>query len=74
MQSLVAQVLAAWRHAEHLTETLAPDTPEYAAATKACADLRATFQDLTDAGMASLVDDRSTVDDAKAEDHPPPTA
>ena len=57
MQTLVAQILAAWRHAEHLTETLPEDTPEYAAASKACAQLRDLFQDLTDAGIASLVED-----------------
>jgi hypothetical protein len=73
MQSLVAQVIAAWRYAEHLTETLAPDTPEYAAATKACADLRALLQDLSEAGMASLVDDTSTLE-AGAEDAKTPSA
>jgi hypothetical protein len=59
MQSLVAQVLAAWRHAERLTETLAPESPEYAAATRACADLRALYRSLTEAGMASEVDDHA---------------
>ena len=57
MQTLVAQILAAWRHAERLTETLPVDSPEYAAASKACADLREVYQELTDAGIASLVED-----------------
>ena len=57
MQTLVAQILAAWRHAERLTETLPEDSPEYAAASKACAELREVYRELTEAGIASLVED-----------------
>ncbi|HEY3334955.1 MAG TPA: hypothetical protein VGK16_06915 [Candidatus Limnocylindrales bacterium] len=64
MQSLAAQVLAAWQHAEQLTQTLAPESPEYAVAARACADLRSLLQDLGDAGMVSLVDDEATVESA----------
>ena len=67
MQSLVAQVLAAWRHAEHLTQTLAPESPEYAAAAKAAADLRALLEDLSDAGMTSLVEDERTAETTERE-------
>jgi hypothetical protein len=57
MQTLVSQVLAAWRRAEELTETLPVDSPEYAAASKACAELREVYRGLTEAGIASLVED-----------------
>ena len=47
MQTLVAQVLAAWRRAERLTDELPADTPEHAAAVAACKRLRRVYQDLT---------------------------
>jgi hypothetical protein len=47
MQSLVAQVLAAWRNAERLTNELPPATAEHAAASAACERLRHAYQELT---------------------------
>jgi hypothetical protein len=47
MQTLVAQVLAAWRRAERLTKTLQVETPEHAAAVAACERLRHVSQELT---------------------------
>ena len=45
--TLVAQVLAAWRRAERLTNELPSDSPEHAAAVAAYERLRHVYQDLT---------------------------
>jgi hypothetical protein len=47
MQSLVAEVLAAWRHAERLAAELPADHPDRAGALVAAERLRALYQDLT---------------------------
>ena len=47
MQTLVAEVLSAWRSAERLAATLPPGTPEHAMAERACAQLRELFHVLT---------------------------
>jgi len=52
VQTLVAEVLAAWRSAERLTKTLAEGTPEHRAATAACERLRDLYRDLTLPGGA----------------------
>jgi hypothetical protein len=54
MQTLVAEILAAWRRADRLTHELEPGTPDHAAATEACERLRDLYRDLTTgAGVAA---------------------
>ena len=55
MQTLVAEILAAWRRADRLTHDLEPGTPEHAAATSACERLRDLYRDLTTSGVAEPV-------------------
>ncbi len=52
MQTLVAEILAAWRRADRLAGELEPGTPEHAAAATACERLRDLYQDLTKSGAA----------------------
>jgi len=52
VQTLVAEILAAWRRADRLTHELEPGTPEHAAATEACERLRDLYRDLTNGGVA----------------------
>jgi hypothetical protein len=52
MQTLVAEILAAWRRAERLAETLEAGTPERAAVDRACERLRDAYQELTESGVA----------------------
>ena len=46
MQSLVAEILAAWRRAEQLEKTLQEGTAEHAAVQRADAALREIYKDL----------------------------
>ena len=55
MQTLIAEVLAAWRRAERLSETLPADSLERAAAEVASKRLRVLYVDLTK--VAGEVDD-----------------
>lgn len=50
MKTLVAEILAAWRRAERLTDELPDATPEHAAALMACERLRDLYRALTTAG------------------------
>jgi hypothetical protein len=50
MQTLVAEILAAWRRAERLATELPPGTSEHTAAVTACERLRELYQDMTKAG------------------------
>ena len=51
MQTLIAEILAAWRRAERLSRELRPGTPEQAAALAACQRLRQIYRDLTGTGV-----------------------
>ncbi len=55
MQTLVAEILAAWRRAERLTEQLPDATPEHAAAVMACDRLRDLYRTLTTTGGVNEV-------------------
>ncbi len=55
MQTLVAEILAAWRRAERLTEELQRGTPEHAGAVLAYERLRDLYRTLTESGVASEV-------------------
>ena len=57
MQTLVAEVLAAWRRAERLGASLPEGSPEQAAARAACEKLRQVYRDLTSSGVAGPVDE-----------------
>lgn len=46
MQTLVAEILAAWKRAEQLEKQLPPGSPEHAAIERADAALRDIYQDL----------------------------
>jgi hypothetical protein len=59
MQTLIAEILAAWRRAERLTNEYAEGSPEHAAAQAACERLRDLYHDLTRSG---IVDDVSEAD------------
>ena len=67
MRKLVAEIMAAWRRAERLVETLPEGTAEHAAALRACENLRTAFQELTHSGVAealSMAEARLLVVDA----------
>ena len=55
MQTLDAEILAAWRRADRLTRELEPGTPDHAAATEACTRLRDLYRDLTTGGVVAPV-------------------
>jgi hypothetical protein len=55
MQTLVAEILAAWRRADRLTGEYAPGTLEHAAAVAASDRLREVYRDLTSSGAAREV-------------------
>ena len=55
MQKLAAEIMAAWRRAERLTETLPEGTPEHEAATRASERLRDAFQELTHSGVVEAI-------------------
>jgi hypothetical protein len=52
MQTLVAQILAAWRRAERLSNELPEGTLEQAAAQAVAEKMRDIYQDLTENGVA----------------------
>jgi hypothetical protein len=47
--------MAAWRRAERLASTLPEESPERAAAQRACDRLRDAYQELTHSGVASQI-------------------
>ena len=53
MQTLLAEILAAWRRAERLSHELPVGTPEQAAALAACQRLRQIYRDLTGTGVTA---------------------
>jgi hypothetical protein len=55
MQKLVAEIMAAWRRAERLADTLPKGSPEREAAQRACARLRDAYQELTHSGVATAI-------------------
>jgi hypothetical protein len=55
VQTLVAEILAAWRRADRLSSELEEGTPEHAAAEAACVRLRDLYRDLTHSGVAHEV-------------------
>ena len=55
MQKLVAEIMAAWRRAERLAESLPADSPERDAANRACQRLRDAYQELTHSGVAAAL-------------------
>ena len=55
MRKLVAEIMAAWRRAERLARTLPEDSPEHAAAQRACDRLRDAYQELTHSGVAAAL-------------------
>ena len=55
MQKLVAEIMAAWRRAERLTQTLPTDSAEREAAERACERLRDAYQELTHSGVAAAL-------------------
>ena len=70
MQKLVAEIMAAWRRAERLANTLPADSPERDAAERACQRLRDAYQELTHSGVAAALtaaEARMLVRDAAAD-------
>lgn len=55
MQTLVAEILAAWRRAERLADSLESGSPERIAVDRACAQLRDAYQGLTSSGVAHVL-------------------
>jgi hypothetical protein len=55
VQKLVAEIMAAWRRAERLCETLPEDSQEREAARRACERLRDAYQELTHSGVATAI-------------------
>ena len=55
MQKLVAEIMAAWRRAERLAESLPAESPERDAANRACQRLRDAYQELTHSGVAAAL-------------------
>ena len=55
MQKLAAEIMAAWRRAERLAQTLPDGSPEHAAATTAASRLRDAFQELTHSGVVEAL-------------------
>jgi hypothetical protein len=55
VQKLVAEIMAAWRRAERLASTLPEESPERAAAQRACERLRDAYQELTHSGVAEAL-------------------
>ena len=55
LQKLVAEIMAAWRRAERLANTLTPESPEHDAAQRACERLRDAYQELTHSGVAAAL-------------------
>jgi hypothetical protein len=57
MQTLVAEILAAWRRAERLSNELPEGSPEQAAAHAVAGKLRDIYQDITQTGVAHEVNE-----------------
>ena len=55
VQTLVAEILAAWRRADRLASEYAEGSPEHAAAQVACERLRDLYRDLTSSGVADAL-------------------
>jgi type IV pilus biogenesis protein CpaD/CtpE len=55
MQTLVAEILAAWRRAERLSNELPEGSPEQAAAQAVADKMRDVYQELTQMGAAHEV-------------------
>jgi hypothetical protein len=55
VQKLVAEIMAAWRRAERLAQTLPEGSPEREAAQRACERLGQAFQELTHSGVAPAI-------------------
>jgi hypothetical protein len=55
VQTLVAEILAAWRRADRLSSELPDGSPEHDAALAACERLRDLYHDLTHSGVAHEV-------------------
>ena len=55
MQKLVAEIMAAWRRAERLANSLPVDSAEHEAAQRACNRLRDAYQELTHSGVAAAL-------------------
>jgi len=55
MQTLVAEILAAWRRADRLSASLEPGTPEREAVERASERLRDAYRELTDSGVAHVL-------------------
>ncbi|HET7031141.1 MAG TPA: hypothetical protein VFI34_11565 [Candidatus Limnocylindrales bacterium] len=70
MQKLVAEIMAAWRRAERLADTLPAESAERDAAERACSRLRDAYQELTHSGVAAALtaaEARMLVRDAAAD-------
>ena len=55
MQTLVAEILAAWRRAERLAGSLESGSPERIAVDHVCERLRDAYQELTHSGVAHVL-------------------
>ena len=72
MQTLVAEILSAWRRAERLTGLLPAETPEHAAAVIATEKLRELYQEVTLRVEPSSVDVPDALSLLGEDDEPPP--
>jgi hypothetical protein len=54
MQTVVVELLAAWRRAERLAASLERGSPEHAAVERACEHLRAAYVEMTGSGIAHV--------------------
>lgn len=55
MQTVVVEILAAWRRAERLAASLERGSPEQAAVERACEHLRAAYMEMTGSGVAHVL-------------------
>ena len=62
MQTLVAEILAAWRRAERLAASLEPGSAEREAVDRACVQLRDAYHELTESGVAHVLTAREARD------------
>ena len=60
MQTLIAEILAAWRRAERLSHELPTGTPEQVAALAACQRLKQIYRDLTGTGVTEPPTEHAT--------------
>jgi hypothetical protein len=76
VQKLVAEIMAAWRRAERLCDTMPEGSPEYEAARRASERLRDAYQELTHSGVATAIsaaEARLLLRDAASDVAPDPT-